>query len=89
MIQTLRGGNENKIKGLEESLADEKRFSEALFNSRVKLTNRIHEAIKYIEEHQPVFEITSKKDLQDFFENNYYNTLLKILKKGSEENEER
>lgn len=47
--------------------------------------DRVNKAIEYIHNNQPVFELSSKEQLQEWFEKEYYVELLKILK--GEENE--
>ena len=44
-----------------------------------KLQQRIDKAIKYIHNHQPVFELSSKEQIQEWFEKEYYVELLNIL----------
>lgn len=41
---------------------------------------RINKAIEYIHNHQPVFELSSKEQIQEWFEKEYYVELLNILK---------
>ena len=43
---------------------------------------RQQKAIEYIHNHQPVFELSSKQQLQEWFEKEYYVELLNILKGG-------
>ena len=51
-----------------------------------ELQQRIDKAIEYIHNNRPVFELSSKKQLQEWFEKEYYIELLEILK--GEENGE-
>ena len=44
-----------------------------------KYKNTIDKAIEYIHNHQPVFELSNKKQIQEWFEKLYYIELLNIL----------
>ena len=55
-------------------------------NENKELEDRIDKAIEYVNNHQPVFELSNIKQIQEWFEKEYYVELLKILK-GSDKNE--
>ena len=47
--------------------------------------SRNEKAIEYIHNHQPVFELSNKEQIQEWFEKEYYIELLNILNGGDEE----
>ena len=49
----------------------------------IKLQKRNEKAIEYIHNHQPVFELSSKEQIQEWFEKEYYVNLLNILQGGN------
>ena len=51
----------------------------SLRSQRDELQNRINKATNYIHNHQPVFELSSKEQIQEWFEKEYYVELLNIL----------
>lgn len=51
-----------------------------------QLENIRKEAIEYINNHQLVFELSSKKQIQYWFDE-FYKNILNILNKGSDEND--
>ena len=67
---------------LEEQIKLTNRFA----NKNKELQDRIDKAIEYVNNHQPVFELSNIKQIQEWFEKEYYVELLKILK-GSDKNE--
>lgn len=72
--------NDNKVElsnGKEYSLVD---FIDVLVNYINQLEKNRDGAIEYINNHQPVFELSSKEQIQEWFEKEYYIELLKILK---------
>ena len=54
-------------------------------NNNPDYKQRIDKAIEYIHNHQPVFELSNKEQIQEWFEKEYYIELLNILNGDDEE----
>ena len=50
-----------------------------ILNRWYETQGRIDKAIEYIHNHQPVFELSNKEQIQEWFEKEYYVELLNIL----------
>ena len=71
----------DKIKELEKENNTLKELNVCVgCNNNPDYKSRIDKAIEYIHNNQPVFELSSKEQLQEWFEKEYYVELLKILR---------
>ena len=61
-----------------DKVVDKAKWNEMIYKSRCE------KAIEYIHNHQLVFELSSKEQIQEWFEKEYYVDLLNILQNGSE-----
>jgi len=82
-IQKLQEENK-KLKEINKEQANHLISKENLSYEDYK--SRIDKAIEYIHNHQPVFELSNKEQIQEWFEKEYYVELLNILQ-GDDESE--
>lgn len=71
---------EEENKSLKTHIKTIKRRRKKQTSKKNKYKKRCELAIEYIHNNQPVFELSSKEQLQEWFEKEYYVELLKILK---------
>lgn len=86
-INLLTNEVSDKDKQIEELKNENKMLRDSwddMFKKWEKQVHKIGKAIEYIHNNQPVFELSSKEQIQEWFEKEYYVELLKKLK-GEEE----
>ena len=67
------------INDLQNENEDIKKLNKANYLSFIDCNKKRLKAIEYIKNHQPVFELSSKKQISKWFNEEYYINLLKIL----------
>ena len=70
-----------EIERLNKEIKAHIEFNKYLQKEIIKLTNSIKEAIDYINNHQLEFELSSKKQIAEWFDM-FYKEVLEILYKG-------
>lgn len=60
-------------------------LNQELIRQRNEYKSRNEKAIEYAHNHQPVFELSSKEQIQEWFEKEYYVELLNILQGDDKE----